>query len=559
VDSFSGFARTIPITGKTHDEVSRAFKTVWICLMGTPSTLVSDNEFDSAIFNHLTQGMQIKHVTTPFYNPRSNGIVERFFGSLKRLFRAAIRGLYQNTWDLWVAPLTFALNITVHSATGISPHAMVFGHEANTPLTSLVGFPEETVVTAAQHMSILSNNFVRMFLKAETNLDIYQRRIGSTYTQKSPLEGLDTRIGSLVHYWTPYRKKGTSGALSSRWTGPWKIIDYKPPQLITIKSQWYHLKDGERKEVVRDTVEDRCVPFRGEARREDVVDLDPDDIPEQDIDEMAEDPRPIDEDVSYRKCFLIQKRSPRTLNNECGRYDMVDDVTPNDQPLTNEERSFEGDQLIRPSRRMMTRSVARFRDEALRLETPIVATQDPTVNYPEVQPEDIPLPATPERPDYHVPPEIFIRRGPGRPRKNPPPVETHVQTDEFIPTDTIPTPAIRPVRVNMFHDKVEYIKDNQVTIPEEMSFAPVQLPKRTLRSTIKRLIPKFFRTAEVPEPLFPNRDHDGPLPAEDLFGNQDLDPEDAARLADHPNETGEESGIRDTEATLPDEDHIMES
>jgi hypothetical protein len=533
--------------------------------MGTPSTLVSDNEFDSAIFNHLTQGMQIKHVTTPFYNPRSNGIVERFFGSLKRLFRAAIRGLYQNTWDLWVAPLTFALNITVHQATGISPHAMVFGHEANTPLTSLVGFPEETEVTAAQHMSILSNNFVRMFLKAETNLEIYQRRIGSTYTQKSPLEDLDTRIGSLVHYWTPYRKKGTSGALSSRWTGPWKIIDYKPPQLITIKSQWYHLKDGDRKEVVRDTVEDRCVPFRGEARREDVVDLDPDDIPEQDIDEMAEDPRPVDEDVNYRKCFLIQKRSPRTLNNECGRRDMVDDVTPNDQPLTTEERPFDEGQVVHPPTMprytgMMTRT--RYRDEAQRIETPSISTEDPSINDPEVNPENIPLPVTPERPvNYHVPQEVFQKRGPGRPRKYPSPMETiNVTPDESIPLEVPPAPVIRPVRVNMFHDKVAFIKDNQLPIPEEIPEVPIQTPKRTLRSTIRKLIPKIFRAAEtLPEPMFPTHDNEGPLLAEDQFGNQDLDPEDAARLADHPNEGREEGDPEETEATLPDEDQVMES
>jgi hypothetical protein len=77
MDSFSGFTRTIPLKGKTHDEVSRAFKDIWIYTLGTPATLVSDNEFDSAIFNHLTQG---RHVTTPYYNPRSNGIVECFFG-----------------------------------------------------------------------------------------------------------------------------------------------------------------------------------------------------------------------------------------------------------------------------------------------------------------------------------------------------------------------------------------------------------------------------------------------------------------------------------------------
>ena len=63
-----------------------------------------------------------------------------------------------------------------------------------------------------------------------------------------------------------------------------------------------------------------------------MLDLDPDDIPEHDLDELSEDPIVEIEDLAYRRKFLLQKTDPRKLNNEVGASDLIDDVTNNDEP-----------------------------------------------------------------------------------------------------------------------------------------------------------------------------------------------------------------------------------
>ena len=47
------------------------------------------------------------------------------------------------------------------------------------------------------------------------------------------------KIGIQVWYWSPYRKKGESGSLAAKWSGPWKVTKIQEPVLITITSEWY--------------------------------------------------------------------------------------------------------------------------------------------------------------------------------------------------------------------------------------------------------------------------------------------------------------------------------
>ena len=58
---------------------------------GVVDRLVSDNgtQFTSSDFKEFCDTFQIKHITTPPYHPRSNGLVERFVDTLKRALKKA--------------------------------------------------------------------------------------------------------------------------------------------------------------------------------------------------------------------------------------------------------------------------------------------------------------------------------------------------------------------------------------------------------------------------------------------------------------------------------------
>ena len=59
--------------------------------LGVPNTIVSDNGtmFTGCKFRFYCDSLAIEHITTPTYNPRSNGQAERFVDTFKRTLKKA--------------------------------------------------------------------------------------------------------------------------------------------------------------------------------------------------------------------------------------------------------------------------------------------------------------------------------------------------------------------------------------------------------------------------------------------------------------------------------------
>ena len=59
--------------------------------LGVPNTIVSDNGtmFTGSEFKVYCDSLAIEHITTPTYNPRSNGQAERFVDTFKRALKKA--------------------------------------------------------------------------------------------------------------------------------------------------------------------------------------------------------------------------------------------------------------------------------------------------------------------------------------------------------------------------------------------------------------------------------------------------------------------------------------
>ena len=85
VDSYTKWLEVLrckrPATG-----VAITFHHLLFAQFGVVDCLVSDNgtQFTSSDFKKFCDTFQIKHITTPPYHPRSNGLVERFVDTLKR-------------------------------------------------------------------------------------------------------------------------------------------------------------------------------------------------------------------------------------------------------------------------------------------------------------------------------------------------------------------------------------------------------------------------------------------------------------------------------------------
>ncbi|BHF66082.1 hypothetical protein SprV_0200909600 [Sparganum proliferum] len=90
IDRFTRWPIATPIPNITADSVAHAFLEHWIPHYGIPSTIITDRgqQFESRLFNNLTDLLGCSRIRTTAYHPLSNGLVERFHRQLKASLRA---------------------------------------------------------------------------------------------------------------------------------------------------------------------------------------------------------------------------------------------------------------------------------------------------------------------------------------------------------------------------------------------------------------------------------------------------------------------------------------
>ena len=83
--------------------------------------------------NDLLSTKQLR--TTPYY-PMSNGMVERFDGTLKLMLRKMCQEK-PKSWESYLTPLLFAYREVPQASLGFSPFELLYGRHVPGPLTVL--------------------------------------------------------------------------------------------------------------------------------------------------------------------------------------------------------------------------------------------------------------------------------------------------------------------------------------------------------------------------------------------------------------------------------------
>lgn len=132
IDRFSRWPAIIPIEDITAETIAKALIRGWISHYGVPQKITTDQgrQFESSLFNKMSQLLGCQHFKTTPYHPQSNGIIERFHRTLKASIKCYTNA---NDWSEILPLLTLGLRTIYKLDLNASPAEMLYGQTLRLP------------------------------------------------------------------------------------------------------------------------------------------------------------------------------------------------------------------------------------------------------------------------------------------------------------------------------------------------------------------------------------------------------------------------------------------
>lgn len=105
--------------------------------VGVPEEILTDQgtNFTSQLLKEVYRLLQIKPIRTTPYHPQTDGLVERFNGTLKAMLRKTTAEEGKD-WDKLLPYLLFAYREVPQASTGFSPFELLYGRNVGDPSIS---------------------------------------------------------------------------------------------------------------------------------------------------------------------------------------------------------------------------------------------------------------------------------------------------------------------------------------------------------------------------------------------------------------------------------------
>jgi len=194
-----------------------------ICRHGLFDVLQSDrgSGFVSTVAANIYKQLGIKQIKTTAYNPKANGVIERFNKTLKQTLKIYANE-YQNNWDKLLPYALFAYNTAYHVGIQETPFYMNYGRDAKTIMHHTLGIRPENSKGVHPYAVELSRKLYDVHKRVT---DIYKEvnedRININKNTSIP----SFNIGDKIYLYDPTTKRGFNVKLTKRWKGPYTVME----------------------------------------------------------------------------------------------------------------------------------------------------------------------------------------------------------------------------------------------------------------------------------------------------------------------------------------------
>ena len=204
-----------------------------ICRHGVPKMLLSDRgkSFIGDVAKAVYDILNIKKLNTTAYHPQTNGLTERFNGTLVKML-----GMYcnkqQNNWDIYIPYVLFAYRTSHHKGLIQTPFYLLYGREATLPTDIITRSDiEEKYKSAADYSLVMKErlNTAHETVKQYLNkISKHRNDIANEYPSIY-------KEGDLVNVKFPTVKTGMRRKLTHQWRGPYVVVKQLAPKTYQVK------------------------------------------------------------------------------------------------------------------------------------------------------------------------------------------------------------------------------------------------------------------------------------------------------------------------------------
>lgn len=220
IDHLSKFPFVYPLKSKEAGEIAGR---LWdfISVFGPPKSLLSDNgtEFINSLVDELCVLHGVDRLVTAPYKPQTNGLVERFNGTLATGLRTLAMD-NPSDWPRYLASFLWFYRTREHSTTGVAPYTLAFAREANTFCDSTGGGAVPAPDISARLAEIVRHSeTVQDAIRREQREQAGQRR--RTDERHRVLDLQDVVPGTKVYVRLGGR---VIGKMVARYVGPYSVV-----------------------------------------------------------------------------------------------------------------------------------------------------------------------------------------------------------------------------------------------------------------------------------------------------------------------------------------------
>lgn len=215
------YPEAFPLKSTTSKDVAEALVEMF-SRTGIPDEILTDrgSNFTSDLMAEFYRLLGIKSILTSAYHPQTDGMVERFNGTLKAGIRKFITA-HEGEWHKALPYILFAYRETPHTTTGFSPFELVFGRNPKGPLDVLRKQWTGSNSASSDVVSFLTETYQRLekAKAAATHKEQAAKSAMKTYYDKGAKSQI-FEVGDLVLILKPTTKV----KLHAQWQGPYSVV-----------------------------------------------------------------------------------------------------------------------------------------------------------------------------------------------------------------------------------------------------------------------------------------------------------------------------------------------